>query len=110
MMPQGSQSPHSMRTKRVLTSIPALGSARRHAQRSIETDDLPVEIGVLDDMAGKRSELIGAAERLGEGNSAGEALLRFLGDRHQHGGAKNARSNADDANAELGEFARGRQG
>src|SRR5947208_723263 len=104
MMPPGSQSPHSMRTARVLTSIrlPAVGappSARRHAQRPIETDHLAVDVGVLDDVARERSELIGTAERLGEGNRGGEALLRFLGESHQHGGLKNAGRNGGDANA-----------
>src|SRR5262245_62432795 len=84
--------------------------ARGHAQRTVETDHLTVEIGVLDDVARQRRELVGAPEQLGERHRGGEALLRLFRQREQHGCVEYAGRNGVDADAELRELARGRQG
>src|SRR4029450_3454266 len=109
MMPAGSQSPHSMRTTRWLTSMRLFRSARRKPQRAVEADHLAGDIGILDDVPRERGELIGAAEQLWKRHRGGETLLRFFRQCHQHRGVKNAWRDRVDANAELRELARRRQ-
>src|SRR6185312_17274620 len=103
MIPAGSQSPHSMRTVRVLVSVMCL--SRRHAQRAVEADDLAVEIAVADAMHHQRGELARLAEPLGERYRSAERVLRFLRQGAQHRCAENAGRNRHHADTELRELA-----
>ena len=61
-------------------------------------------------MARERRELIGSSEQFGKRHGGGEAPLRLLRQCHQHRRVENARRDGRDADPELREFARGRQG
>ncbi len=61
-------------------------------------------------MAHERCELLGTAEQLRERHSRSQALLRLLGQRHQHRRVEDAGRDRVGANAELRKLARRRHG
>src|SRR5262245_15579119 len=111
MIPAGSQSPHSIRTVRVLLdAVTETSSAWRHAQRAVEADHLAVEIGIVDAMKHERRKLPRFAQTFGEGHGCSEGILCFLRKRTQHRGTEDPRRNCEDANAKLREFTGRRHG
>src|ERR1700692_1609469 len=97
MIPAGSQSPHSMRTLRVLLRVVTLfifsvhdlirkpvltfrdhALSRRHAQRAVEADYLAVEIAIADAVYRQRGEFTWAPQALGERHRGAERILCVL--------------------------------
>src|SRR5512134_1292550 len=100
--------PQVMRTIRRLVSMFVPGrSTRLHAQCAVETDDLAIEVAVLDHMQHERGILRRLTEKLRERHRGREALLRLLGECGQHRRQEYAGRNCIHADTELRELARG---
>src|SRR4029077_9385780 len=107
MIPAGSQSPHSIRTVRVLLDAVTVTSTWRHAQCAVKADHLAVKVGVVDAVKHQVRKLTRLPEPLGERHGCAERILCLLGKRAQHRRTENPRSDGEHANAELRELPRG---
>lgn len=74
-------------------------SLRLHSQGAVQSDDLAVEHGVLQDGLHELSVLIGVAEALGEGHRGSQFVLHLVGETCQHWGEEQTGGDGADADA-----------
>src|SRR6476620_8502621 len=98
MIPAGSQSPHSIRTVRVLLDAVTVTSTWRHAQCAVKADHLAVKVVVVDAVKHQVRKLTRLPEPLGERHGCAERILCLLGKRASNGVPKNPGGNGKHTN------------